>query len=93
MHKPDGRCQNLIEETAGALNDDVVTLMLVTVQRSNLELSVKLAVQRTYPHFGRDAKDIVKKCLRSFPYLWVSSSARSLSFAPADDTRPPLSSS
>ena len=46
MHKPDGCCKKLIEETAGALNDDVVTLMLVAVQRSNLELSVKLAVKR-----------------------------------------------
>jgi hypothetical protein len=46
MHKPDGCCKNLIEATAGALNDDVVTLMLVAVQRSNLELSVKLAVER-----------------------------------------------
>ncbi|KAH9956386.1 hypothetical protein BGW80DRAFT_255615 [Lactifluus volemus] len=45
MHKPDGCCKNLIEETAGALNDNVVTLMLVAVQRHNLELSVKLAVE------------------------------------------------
>lgn len=46
MHKKNGNCKNLIEKTAGALNDDVVTLMLVAVQRSNLELSVKLAVER-----------------------------------------------
>lgn len=46
MHKPDGCCKKLIEETAGALNYDVVTLMLVVVQRSNVELSVKLAVKR-----------------------------------------------
>ena len=46
MHKLDGRCDSLIEITAGALNDDVVALMLLAVQRSNLELSVKLAVKR-----------------------------------------------
>jgi hypothetical protein len=46
MHKLDGRCDSLIEKTAGALNDDVVALMLLAVQRSNLELSVKLAVMR-----------------------------------------------
>ena len=46
MHKSDGCCKKLIEETAGALNYDVVTLMLVVVQRSNVELSVKLAVKR-----------------------------------------------
>jgi hypothetical protein len=44
MHKLNARCDNLVEETAGALNNDVVTLMLLAVQRSNLELSVKLAV-------------------------------------------------
>jgi hypothetical protein len=44
MHKPDGCCKKLIEETAVALSHDVVTLMLLAVQRSNVELSVKLAV-------------------------------------------------
>jgi hypothetical protein len=46
MHKLDGFCDSLIEKTAGALNDDVVALMLLAVQRSNLELSVKLAMKR-----------------------------------------------
>jgi hypothetical protein len=46
MHKPNVQCGDLVEETAGALNNDVVALMLLAVQRSNLELSVKLAVKR-----------------------------------------------
>jgi hypothetical protein len=46
MHKPGMRCNKLVEETAAALNDDAVALMLLAVQRSNLELSVKLAVMR-----------------------------------------------
>ncbi len=46
MHKRAGCCKALIEKTAGALNDDVVTLMLLAVQTSNLELSVKMAVNR-----------------------------------------------
>ena len=37
------RCSNLIEKTAAALNDDAVMLMLVAVQRNNVELSVKFA--------------------------------------------------
>ena len=45
MHQPDGSCKYLIEETAKALKDDVVALMLLAVQRSNLELSVMLAVK------------------------------------------------
>jgi len=46
MHKPNVRCNILVEETAEALNDNVVTLMLLAVQRSNLELSVKIAVKQ-----------------------------------------------
>ena len=46
MHIKDSRCNGLIEETAAALNDDVVALMLLAVQRGNLELSVKIALSR-----------------------------------------------
>ena len=44
MHKPNAQCDKLVEETARALNEDGITLMLLAVQRSNSELSVKLAV-------------------------------------------------
>ena len=46
MHREDGRCDKLIENTAMALNKDVVALMLLAVQRDNLELSVKIALNR-----------------------------------------------
>ena len=46
MHRPDERCSDLIEVTANALSGDIVTLMLLAVQRDNLELSVKLAIKR-----------------------------------------------
>jgi len=36
----------LIDETAAVLNDDVVGIMLLAVQRSNLELSVRTALNR-----------------------------------------------
>jgi hypothetical protein len=39
-------CDNLIKETAASLNDNVVALMLLAVQRGNLELSVKIALNR-----------------------------------------------
>ena len=42
----DSRCGNLIEMTATALNDEAVLLMLLAVQRGNVELSVKLAWER-----------------------------------------------
>ena len=42
----ESRSDDLVEQTAGALNEDVVALMLLAVQRGNLELSVKTALSR-----------------------------------------------
>ena len=48
MHKPEMRsgCHALLKETVEVLNGDAVTLMLLAAQRSNLELSVSVAVKR-----------------------------------------------
>ena len=46
MQKHGERCTGLIEMTANALSDDVVALMLVAIQRGNLELSMKQAIER-----------------------------------------------
>ena len=46
MHKHDQRCTDLIELTANALSGDVVAVMLLAVQRDNLELSIKQAIIR-----------------------------------------------
>jgi hypothetical protein len=43
MHIHSSCCGDLLEKTAAALNDDAVMLMLLAVQRNNVELSVKLA--------------------------------------------------
>jgi len=45
MQKQGRRCVSLVETTANALSGDVVSLMLVAVQRDNLELSIKQAVR------------------------------------------------
>ena len=45
MHKPDQKCTDLIEATVNTLSVGVVALMLLAVQRDNLELSVKQAIQ------------------------------------------------
>ena len=45
MHRNDQRCIDLIDVTADALGGDVVALMLMAVQRDNLELSIKQAIQ------------------------------------------------
>ena len=46
MHRKNGHCNELIEETAAALDEDAVALMLLVVQNDNLELSVKVALNR-----------------------------------------------
>ncbi|KAH8997024.1 hypothetical protein EDB86DRAFT_3076958 [Lactarius hatsudake] len=46
MHRENMRCDELIERTAAALNDDIVGLMLLVVQKGNLKLSVKTALKR-----------------------------------------------
>lgn len=46
MHRKNMRCDDLIEETAMALNENVLALMLSAVQRGNVELSVKIALHR-----------------------------------------------
>ena len=46
MHRQNRGCNDLIEKTAVALNDDIIKLMLLAVQRGNVELSVKMALNR-----------------------------------------------
>ena len=46
MQKHGQRCSGLIELTADALSGGVVALMLMAVQRDNLELSIKQAIKR-----------------------------------------------
>ena len=47
MHESGRRCTKLLEKTAAALNINVVNVMLLAVQRENLELSINLAVTRS----------------------------------------------
>ena len=46
MHMKRSSCNRLIEETAVALNEDTVLLMLLAVQKNNLDLGVKTALRR-----------------------------------------------
>jgi hypothetical protein len=46
MHKQTGCCGDLLEKTAMSLDKDTVALMLLAVQKGNLELSVKVALNR-----------------------------------------------
>lgn len=42
----DARCDVLVAKTAEALNEDAVVLMLLAVQRGNVDLSVRTALSR-----------------------------------------------
>jgi hypothetical protein len=46
MHKHGQKCTELIEKTGNELSSGVVALMLLAVQKDNLELNIKQAVQR-----------------------------------------------
>ena len=46
MHKDGQQCTDLITLTANSLSGDVVTLMLVAVQKDNLEVSLNHAIKR-----------------------------------------------
>jgi hypothetical protein len=45
MHKHGQRCTDLIDMTANALSSGAVALILLDVQKDNLELNIKQAVK------------------------------------------------
>ena len=47
MHEAGKHCTELIEKTANALNDNAINVMLLAVQKGNLELSIKRAVTKS----------------------------------------------
>ncbi|KAH9043025.1 GTP-binding protein [Lactarius hengduanensis] len=51
MHRQNRRCDDLIEKTAAALNEDTVSLMILAVQKGNLKLSVEAALGRLVCQF------------------------------------------
>ena len=52
MHKVETRCYSLLEETTKALNEEVLALMLLAVQKMDLGLSIRLAVKRCVFHMN-----------------------------------------
>ena len=67
LQQEGARCNNLIEATAGALNGDIITLMLLAVQKNNLGLSVNLALKWSVHQFkGTIGRNLIKLC-RVYP--------------------------
>ena len=44
MHEAGNRCTELLNKTANALSDDVLSVMLLAVRRGNLEQSISIAL-------------------------------------------------
>jgi hypothetical protein len=53
MDKPGKPCTDLISKTASSLSNSVVTLMLLAVQKDNLELNIKYAVEWLVPIYNK----------------------------------------
>ncbi|KAF8266523.1 hypothetical protein EI94DRAFT_178720 [Lactarius quietus] len=77
MHMKDSRCNGLVEETAAALNEDTVALMLLAAQKGNLELSVKTALSRVHSMTEFQVDKLIRECVIPFPYVWIFVSGHS----------------
>jgi len=71
MHLNGSHCGGLVEQTAAALNEEAVMLMLLAVQRGNVELSVKLAWKRVQRLHTFKAEHVIQECLFAFLYIWL----------------------
>ncbi|KAF8256609.1 hypothetical protein EI94DRAFT_290326 [Lactarius quietus] len=81
MHMKDSRCDGLVKETAAALNEDTVALMLLAVQRGNIDLSVNTALNRVHRLTGFEVEEVIRECLIAFPYIWLVSTSSYLYFS------------
>jgi hypothetical protein len=45
MDKQGSNCQELIEKTASSIDDDVLQLLFVSVQQTNLKMCIQYAIQ------------------------------------------------
>jgi hypothetical protein len=67
MHEPGTSCLRLITETAGALNDDAVALMFISVQKENLAAIIAIIVRRLLKNqFFRQAELIYCRTAENF---------------------------
>jgi len=73
MNKPGQRCTELISKTASSLSSNVVRLMLLAVQKHNLELNINYAVEWVHSAIERGSgstETVIKLCVLAFPPMW-----------------------
>jgi len=73
MHKDGQQCTDLIKLTANSLSGGVVALMLIAVQKDNLELSITSAISWTKDRFQEleSTEVVLKRCIVAFPWMWL----------------------
>ncbi|KAF7354257.1 GTP-binding protein [Mycena venus] len=69
MHE-NGDCEQLITKTAGALTDDVLRLLFVSVQQNNINLCIYCAVSWNIESNYDNLDDIVRDVVAWFPHVW-----------------------
>ncbi|KAJ7052187.1 hypothetical protein C8F01DRAFT_625026 [Mycena amicta] len=74
MHK-DGNCGQLIMKTAGALTDNVLRLLFVSVQQNNINWCMKCGMGWVIDDTDQDSdlRDMVYMLLAWFPHIWKAS--------------------
>jgi len=68
MREESSNCAELISVTDGALSDDALKLLFVSVQQNNIDVSIKNAVRYAYDRFS--VSDVVMFTLSWFPHVW-----------------------
>ena len=48
MHTPEADCQELVEKTAASIDNDVLQLLFVSVQQTNLKTCIQYAIRRYF---------------------------------------------
>ncbi|KAF8345164.1 hypothetical protein F5887DRAFT_960972 [Amanita rubescens] len=73
MDLDENDCPELTEQTAGALDDDIIQQLFISTQMNNLDLCVKTALQHTLSSACRYDTWIKQtpRILNKFPHYWV----------------------
>jgi len=93
LHKLGEWCTDLIKTTADALSGSVVALMLLTVQKNNLELNVNQAVKWAHSAFQRgngSTERVIKICILAFPSIWYLGDDVSAPRSPEQEVLPDM---
>ncbi|KAF7343595.1 GTP-binding protein [Mycena sanguinolenta] len=71
MRQEHSSCTELINHTANTLTDDALLLLFVSVQRNNISLCIRLAVDRALRYGAKGSISLlVEWTLAYFPHVW-----------------------